>query len=251
MKPPPRLQMYVFSWFNERRFHARHVSPERLRYRLDLYLRYTVPSLLRQTDPPDRIWLNCRPDSEAELRPFRKILEEAGVLVTFDRLARETQRLHGEGARRLLVVRIDSDDMYHPNALETVRVVQGEHGSCLFQYGYCYFRQADKLREYNYPSPPFYSLRMHVWPKQLQPSWLGEPHDTFLELLGPRLVPSRLFCCLQHGQQVSTQGKAKMCARRVEGERGRVLRHEFGLDDPGGYWRDKDTPQIHRFLALT
>ena len=69
------------------------------------------------------IWLDCRAGSEAEVAPLLPRLEEAGVSVTFDHGRRMLAQLPAR-CRHVYLVRIDSDDMYAPDAIEQVRRLQ-------------------------------------------------------------------------------------------------------------------------------
>ncbi|MCH8922804.1 MAG: hypothetical protein IIA67_06610, partial [Planctomycetes bacterium] len=87
--------------------------------RVELYLRYTVPSLARQTDRRFTIWFDCRADSERQLKPHLNALLAAGVRVTFDRGARLLTDLPS-AVRSVYVTRIDSDDLYAPDASDSL-----------------------------------------------------------------------------------------------------------------------------------
>jgi hypothetical protein len=61
---------------------ARHdmSDPAWIAARIDVYLRFTVRSLRRQTDGDFGIWLDCRPGSEGDLAMHTTSLAKAGVI---------------------------------------------------------------------------------------------------------------------------------------------------------------------------
>ena len=126
--------------------------------RVELYLRYTVPSLARQTDRQFTIWLDCRAGSEGQLQPHIDALLAAGVRVTFDRGAKLLAELPA-AVRQVYVTRIDSDDLYAPDAIALIHRLHGAAAASQFYRGYVCDLTSGTVRRVALRSPPFYTLR--------------------------------------------------------------------------------------------
>lgn len=65
-----KCDYYVLVLFNIKMPHlGNNTNPEWLDYRLEIFRRYTLRSLLKQTDGHFRIWMTCLEESEDILMP--------------------------------------------------------------------------------------------------------------------------------------------------------------------------------------
>jgi hypothetical protein len=220
-----------------------------------IYLTYTLPSLLRQTDSNFRIWLDCRPGSEAELEPHLSVFEEVGILVTFDRGRRWLADLPGAPSH-CLVARIDSDDCYAPDAVELIRKHHGQLRATQFTEGYVF----EAGRRYAYPikhrSPPFYTLRLQINEKGLvEPPHAG--HNAVRDTFDSVILPAGRFCMVRHGKQGTTNalGRAPCWYRpgrprriRPGTEKWRRFAATFPVEDPLSFWETRDCPRVMDLL---
>ncbi len=235
----------------------RYLDPAWLRYRVQVYLTYTVPSLLRQTDPDFQIWLDCRPGSEGELAPYREAFEQVGVRVTFDRGARFLNALPGSPAE-VLVTRLDSDDCYAPDAVESIKRLHGERRATQFTDGYIFIARTRQAYAMRHRSPPFYTLRAKIDERGLvHPGHRG--HNAVRDTFDPLILPPGRFCMVRHGKQGSR--KALSRPRRWFRRRGGKifgpgtepwdrLVETFPLENQERFWRSRDCPAVHRLLDI-
>ena len=133
-------------------------APDWIDARVDIYLRFTVGSLARQTDQAFVIWLDCREGSQNDLAPHLPALTSAGVSVTFDRGRRLLAGLF-EQSDILFVTRLDSDDMYSPDAIRIIRELHGDGRASQFYGGYVYDAAIGHVFRVMRRSPPFYTFR--------------------------------------------------------------------------------------------
>lgn len=177
--------------------------------RVELYLRYTVPSLARQADRRFTIWLDCRAGSEWQLEPHIDALLAADVRVTFDRGARLLDELPS-AVRQVYVTRIDSDDLYAPDAIALIHRLHGAAAASQFYRGYVCDLASGEIRRVALRSPPFYTLRFargeftsaaDLWPLLApRPERPGAPrgHSVVRERFSPVALPHARFCILRH-----------------------------------------------------
>lgn len=153
------IQHFVVIYFNCWDLHrdGRNLREDWIRNRLDLMCRYTLPSLMRQTVDDFDVLVYCHPDSRQTLNT---ILRERGPLdrriqFVFDNDER-TERLRS-GVSRVLETRIDSDDMFAPQALELIQsAATPDMEAVILQNGFLFDFQ--RVFSYHRESPPFYTL---------------------------------------------------------------------------------------------
>jgi hypothetical protein len=223
---------YVESLFTEP-FSPRHHTPEMVKARVQIYLRYTVPSILRQTVEA-RPWLNCYPGTEEEMKPFMSVLEAAGVMVTFDRGMAEANRIAKDGDVHAFVHRMDSDDVLSPMALEVLLCARGENPACQFQEGYAWFIETNAWHRFFSNCPRMSCIRKWVISAHgFLPIWI-ESHCIFMEMFRPVVVPGRHYIVTRHPYQVS--GPWTHTDVLTDGERHKV-EQLFRIHD--SFWTEK------------
>jgi hypothetical protein len=224
----PAAPVVVYTMFNLPFRSARHDAADSawIAARIQIYLRFTVPSLLRQTDRDFRIWLDCRPGSENELAPHHAALAAAGVTSTFDRgrrLLADIFARHGAA----YFTRIDSDDMYAPDAVELIRALQREAGASQFHGGYVYEAATGRVFRVMRKSPPFYTLRFErgeIASASDIAAMLRLPggqrgHNVVHDLFSPLRLPDARYCCVRHGHNDTTgisDGEPIDCEQALE-----------------------------------
>lgn len=251
--------LFVRSYMNEDwpAGKGRYLDPDWLEYRVRLYLTYTLPSLLRQTDRDFRIWLDCRPGSEDELRPYFEILDELEVLLTFDRGKHLVNNLPGRPSH-CYVTRLDSDDCYAPDAVELIKKHQGKREASQFTRGFVYFVAARYAYPLDHRSPPCYTLRLPITrngPETRPHAGHNAVRDTF----APVILPAGKYCMLRHGRQGSRQpiGPPSRWYRGGSVERIDPASPEwpefaaaFVLENQEEFWRRLDYPLTRAFLGV-
>ena len=228
--------------------HGRFLTPEWLRYRIGIYLRYTVPSLLKQTDQNFRVWLDCRPGSEKELEPYMLALEEAKVLVTFDRGAKYIHSLPGAPSH-VHVMRIDSDDLYSTKAVEIVRCLQGDALAAQFYEGYIWLVPHRILYPMRHRSPPFYCFKAEVREDgPYIPPHQG--HDSVWDTFGPEVLPGGHFCMTRHELH---SGGNPLCRPykiiKPDSDLWEDVMTRFPLEGWMGFWNDKKCNNVLKLVG--
>jgi len=217
-----------------------------LAHRMRIYLTYTVPSLLRQTIDNFKIWLDCREKSESEIEPYMQALDEAGVLVTFDRGCSTSKSICGEPA---YITRIDSDDMYAPTALKMIRNYHGEQLASLFVRGFIWYVDAQLLQALSHQSPPFYTFRVKATADGFEEPPI-ETHKDVMANYDPTVLSDRMFCMLRHGKHLARQPIAGggLYIKRA-GYRATIVKR-FQLEDPLTFWEEQRAKEVLKVLHV-
>lgn len=174
-------------------------TPQWCADRVAVYLRYTVPSLHRQTDTDFKIWLDCRPGSERDLASSLPQLQAHGVDVTFDRGKKLIVSL-GPEVEHVHLMRIDSDDMYGPRAVDTVRtVMRDDADGLLFIGGFVLEIDGMRMWKQSHRSPPFYVQKMRRTGETLLAPHTFRSHGWFRDAYKPIISRGPHFAWLRHG----------------------------------------------------
>lgn len=156
-----RCNYYILVLFNIKKPHlGNNTNPEWLDYRLEIFRRYTLRSLLNQTDNRFRFWMTCLEESESVLAPKIEAMRKkdsamAVVDFVFDE-AKACSRLEGND-RSLYFLKIDSDDLYHRDTIAKTREVLDPLGGIpmlMFCDGYIYDIRTGKMSIFIQWSPP-------------------------------------------------------------------------------------------------
>jgi len=170
-----------------------------LDYRLDLFQRYTLRSLLNQIDNRMRIWMICTPESEKILMPKVGAMRDVDFIFDVDEACS-----HLEGNREpIYFLKIDSDDLYHESVVEKVRQTLGPLDGMpmlMFDDGYIYDISTRKLSIYMRWSMP--TIAVKFGPGLFNADNfrarcicnITKVRDRFK----PIIVSGRLVCCLDH-----------------------------------------------------
>jgi len=188
--------------------------------RLDFFQKYALRSLQVQTFQDFRILLLCG-------KRFKHITSKWALPTRVERaydMGREF--LKSIDTDFLSVTRLDTDDIYHKNAMENVRdkLIMSERRECLiFREGYSWNMMNRYLHTHRRrPSPPFYT---HIFPKSIYRNWQQYSDEHFMGhgRAGGRLsttieLPKYRFCVISHDHNVG------LYRREIKNER-------YGPDD--------------------
>jgi hypothetical protein len=151
-----------------------------LRYRWQLFMRYTVPSVAAQSER-DFTWVVlCHPQSPQWLRTCSAaVTMQADVHFSFLPQDPALDRLADGALDALLVTRIDSDDAWHRRAMERIRedCEADPYTSeiLVMTDGYLLDNEAGRMRPYFDVSPPF-RTKINLEP-DLNPLDMGDNHS--------------------------------------------------------------------------
>jgi len=142
-----------------------------LKYRLEIFKKYTLQSLLNQDIKDFAVWIRYCEDYKDEVKEFNKYLKTLSIPFFFtyskDGIDYETEELYDyvKDVDLVIETRIDSDDMYHKTALAEIENQEIEENKIfIFQDGYLYRELTDRLYFYEGGSGPFYIC---VYPKEI------------------------------------------------------------------------------------
>lgn len=157
--------------------------------RIKIFKQFVIPSLQAQTNKNFILWLAWRPEEKTnrqvwELRKYMDTIKEFKTIFTFsgicfyddkypDDIARERLIDALQGSMGTVINAIEecdyvlfsiqpSDDLYHPNAVETLQTAfkEGDFEAVGFKKGYIANYQTLERREYNpTTNPPFYTIK--------------------------------------------------------------------------------------------
>ena len=164
--------------------------------RLWAYLKYTMASLLRQTDQDFYRILRCQPGTEELLAPYLPALEAGKVYTVFDDGAQLVASLP-ESVSHVHTVRIDSDDLYGPEAIAAVRRWHNSEPGAQFYNGWYHSPGTTTVSRYVYRSPPCYVIRCQREGGQLRLPIPFFGHTAFRRVYRPVRLPDGLFMTLR------------------------------------------------------
>lgn len=206
-------------------------SPEWTKRRIETYLEWTLPSIMRQTVRVVPLLRCAGGEFREETEWAIGRLRNAGVIVAHDEEWHRTiQQCVGE---QCYLVNLDSDDAYGPSALEQVHLLGERHG--LFNRGYQYWVSTGKIRPCVNFSPAFWVLCSH-WNKSKE-KWMPKhvSHSTFRRRFKPVLLRGP-FVEITHANRHTGKfhnSRRVLYGRKawIGGERRSKSIRELGLND--------------------
>lgn len=145
----------------------RMLTPEWVRYRLDFYHKFTLPSLLNQSFADFRIFVYCgqRHHDLTESYPWHERVEPCYNL--------GRSKLAAINTDYISITRIDSDDLMHRDAMAEIRdninLADGKDRECLIFWQNLKWSIVNRLIGHDYmKSGPFFT---HVFPKRVYGNW--------------------------------------------------------------------------------
>jgi len=199
--------------------------------RIELFNQFTLPSLLNQTFQDFRIFLICGNKHKAYTSKLKwnKRIEvcygkgEKGTITTDPGYPKPGLKIEEFGkidTDYIAITRLDSDDMFHRNAMADVRdnIIMTETRSCLMFRKYIVWDRVNQLLYpiHHKPSPPFY---VHVFPKLIYKSYMEFASQHFVNhrYAVPRTsetmeLPANRVCVVYHKSNISRIKKNKSLA---------------------------------------
>lgn len=240
------IDFYILVLFNTKKPElGNNTDPDWLDYRLDVFRRYTLKSLLEQSGGPCRIWLLCSPESESILDPKIDALKEkypamADVDFIFDeKTACDYLTLN---SHPIYFLKIDSDDIYRNDTVKRTRELLGYNSQIsllMFCNGFIYDLKTRGLSRFTRWSICSYAV---YYPARTF------DHASFLKYcicnqtkvrdrFNPRLDMSRAICCLNHDRNLHNDprrhgvelGKRTGQSGIIEPKAANEILKEFGL----------------------
>lgn len=175
------------------------LDPDWIHYRVHLFKQLTLRSLQRQLFRDFTIVLGCSPDTRQLLEPYAADL--CGCKLVFDNGV-ELLAEQPSGCNWFSYVRIDSDDLFAPQALQVARGILRERPAVQFRQGFWWDIGKRIVAFDTRSSPPFYGVRRHrdeianfddFCNNQLhRRGRVG--HVVFQEIFKPKIVAPAMYC---------------------------------------------------------
>lgn len=182
------------------------ITQEWLDKRYEFFLTHTYKSLQCQTNKDWTLWIQCGDGIKPEhIRRLRDALPDAWF--SFGDHALPVTHPLNTTTDWVYVTRLDSDDLYAPDALEIVRNCKPQSKSTeasIFKRGYLHEIVSGKTGVYHNPSSPFHTLMIprDVWssPEAYGDLWkrVGD-HSRVAGSLPSQALPDFKFTVLIHG----------------------------------------------------
>lgn len=198
--------------------------PERFR----LLRTYAIASLLRQSLRDWECWLLCSAAHHRFTNPLEGFLPDDRFHVVYNAAA-EIARVAGHD--RYVIARLDSDDMYGRDVLETfvAHALDMPAGKTHVQLeeGWCYDERDGRLYVWQNPSPAFFCrVQGPEWIRARNPGLghHGKIRPVSVEVMGPR------FCVVLHPTNISNCIEGPWIGPEVTGPAKGAVLAEYGLE---------------------
>ena len=205
-----------------------NTNPKWLDYRLDIFQRYTLRSLISQTDGIFRIWMICEEGSEDILMPKIEAMKKqdpmtAVVDFVFDEQAACDPLLDNQ--QPIYFLKLDSDDMYHRDTIRKTKEILGplsDMPMLMFCNGYVYDIRTGRISEFEQWSPPNIVVKYNRGTFTVD-SFRSRCRCNITKVrdrFHPLLNADRMVCCLDHKMNLHSDPRRKgMEAGKRTGQR--------------------------------
>lgn len=237
---------YILILFNVKAPHlGNNIDSEWLDYRLDIFQRYTLKSLINQSDRRFRVWMFCCEESreflDSRLKSIRaenKDMHNVDFIYDYKTACDEIEN----NENPLCFLKIDSDDTYHKNTVEVTRRSFNHAKSIsllMFRNGYIYdlkTRNLSQFRRWSICTYAAYYPPRHFNYEGLMKYCLCNQTKVY-DRFHPSINLDRMVCCLDHDMNMHNDPRREgMEAGRRTGqkmplpkERTSAILKEFGL----------------------
>ena len=137
-----------------------NTNPVWLDYRLDLFQRYTLPSLINQGDGIFRVWMACEEGSEDILTPKVEAARKKNPMMAIADFVFNEQAAcdrFTDHTSPIYFLKLDSDDMYRRDTIRKTKEILGPMSGIpmvMFCDGYIYDIRTRMMAEFTQWSPP-------------------------------------------------------------------------------------------------
>ena len=230
-----------------------------INYRFAYWNRYTKNSLLNQNNPNWEYWLIVNNDTidilgdgvldEIEEDERIKVVHRDDQLVAFEQTSGNYDFY--------MVLRLDSDDMYHKDVTDEMMTVELSDDEGLYRYiqythGYVYKPRNKKLKEWwrSHMTPPFFAMIYtgETWESKIlneDGELFDGGHEQVREHKRKLLGPGKFCVGIHDLNMVTTVGKR---TEIVDEDKKKNILINFGIDYPETDFLSSDTHNIFDLL---
>jgi|GEM_PF-6152043 len=202
-----KCNYYVLVLFNVKMPHlGNNTNSDWLDYRLELFQRYTLRSLLNQTDNHFRVWMTCLEESESILAPKVKTMKEKHPEMDIvDFVFDENKKISylENNNKQLYFLKIDSDDLYHRDVERKTKEILSplrDIPMLMFCNGYIYDIRTRKMSTFVRWSMPNIAIKYSPG-TFTQESFYEHCRCDLTKVrnrFDPIIIKDRMVCCLDH-----------------------------------------------------
>jgi len=190
---------------------AHKIGPEWVKERIELFEKYTMRSLLNQTFKDFKILLYC---GERNRKTISDHIWHDRVNICYD-LGKAIYS--STSADHISITRLDSDDYFHPEAMDEVRknvILSNKRECLLFRWHYQWDIQNKCVRNKYQIAGPFFT---HIFPNAIYKNWLRFSDQHFVEharaggrLPGTKELRQHMLFIINHWQNTSYLKRGKL-----------------------------------------
>lgn len=187
-------------------------------YRLDIFQRYTLRSLLNQSDNYIRIWMICSPESKKILMPKIETMRHKNAVmmskVNFIFDVDKTCLRMEENKEPIYILKIDSDDLYRRDVVEKARQTLSPLigiSMLMFDDGYIYNLSTKRLSTYMRWSMPTIAVKFDLGlfnANNFRSHCICDLTKVRLRFK-PIIISGRFVCCLDHEKNLHADPRRK------------------------------------------
>lgn len=203
-------------------------------YRFRLWRKYVWSSILRQTDRDWMYVVCCHGDARKITQPLFSSIKDSRLVVTHS-LLEEQAFIKSVKGDEVYLIRLDSDDMYHPFTLAELRKAP-VHEWYYWQNGYIYIMRPDTVVSENgkmwlydcIKCGPFFAHRYtpRNWRKK---TGITEPSHGKILQHNPYRMPDGRFVVGINDHNTSTRIRSRNTGEKLFGDRKWKILEEFGI----------------------
>ncbi len=194
-----------------------NTNPVWLDYRLDLFQRYTLPSLINQDDGIFRIWMACEKGSEDILTPKIEAAKKKNAMMAIVDFIFDEQTVCDQLTRHkkpIYFLKLDSDDMYKRNTISRTKQILGPQcavSMLMFCDGYTYDINTKKMATFTQWSPPNIAVKYApgTFNRESFHKYCKGNITKIRARFRPIILNDRMVCCLDHNMNLHSDSRRK------------------------------------------
>lgn len=214
------------------------LDPRWLEVRFEIWRRYCLQSMQNQTHEDWHAIVCCDPDSRDIMQPMFDRIKDKRIFIGYENAKANREFLADIGKNdNVITIRLDSDDMYHPEALRAV--LDGKFREwAIFKKGYAVRTETPKKHMWHYDvfgSGPFFAHRYY---RNFQKENMLEPSHGTIKAQNPTVLPHGLFMVNITGMNSSTHPRIKNFRHKIFHPEKQEILDSFKID----FWSEPIKP---------